>query len=155
MCNYRHPEPRRVWWGGSETQLLTPFPPNLANPALCSTKLDFADRHGTLKPTTLPEWALGPWAQGPWARGPEGPWAHGLMGPWALGPMGPWSHEPMGPWAHGPMGPRLFQKECFSKNNSICPKSKTNPSKKNKPLQKIGTLYIYINMDAFGEMFRS
>ena len=27
MCNYRHPDPRRVWEVGSEPQSLTPFPP--------------------------------------------------------------------------------------------------------------------------------
>ena len=26
----------------------------------------------------------------------------GPMGPWAHGPMGPWAHGPKGPWAHGP-----------------------------------------------------
>ena len=57
--------------GGSEMQLLPPFPDNPLNPlncSNCSKKLDFADRRGTLKPTTLPEWALGPWSLGPWAQ---------------------------------------------------------------------------------------
>ena len=26
FVNYRHPDPRRVWKGGSEQQLVTPFP---------------------------------------------------------------------------------------------------------------------------------
>ena len=64
--------------GGSEPQLLAQFRPDPTDSVECSKIVDFADRRGTLKPTTLQECA----------HGPMGARAHG---PWALGP---WAHEP-------------------------------------------------------------
>ena len=69
VCNYRHPCPRRVCRGGSEPQLLPPFP------------RDPTDSRARIpKSLFLLTGADSEAHNGPWAQGPMGPWA---QGPWA------------------------------------------------------------------------
>ena len=39
FVNYRHPDPRRVWKGGSELQLATSFPVDPVDPVDCADPL--------------------------------------------------------------------------------------------------------------------
>ena len=116
--------------GGSEPQLLTPFPANPADPAAvryCS-KSRLPSRRGANFPekvashrdeTTIS--ASAPKVGLPSRRNasagvgnrrgwqPEGLTTGGAgnrRGPWAQGPMGPWAQGPKGPRAQGPTGPR-------------------------------------------------
>ena len=47
LVNYRHPDPRRVWKGGSGRQFTTPDPVDPVDPDLCS-KLVFCVRETLL-----------------------------------------------------------------------------------------------------------
>ena len=138
--------------GGSEPQLLTPFPRDPVDWPENSKIVDFADRRGTLEPTTLPEWAHGP--TGPWAQGP-GPRAHG---PRALGP---WAHEPPTTFFSRNDSPSEISQRNYRQTACICvPRlfifddfqnfwHMEEPSNYSPPLvftKKVCTLHIYLHI---------